>query len=308
MTQSRLLEKEKSFDDLDEADTRICRLEARVVELEDQLKDAHDYDDGHNGKCAHYGGIQGYGLGAGSPALSTPMSGPSIPMSQALVTYMGMLSAPPRVNIQEDILMEEGEMGAFLPLPQPSQPSHLMTGLIMVPQGNNWNPAPSGRPMVSMWGGFGFRPLREPPLIITSMAQLDDCIKAANRQGDMTAMARMHAYIREAQLISREEESLLQEAALTKWRIPDWVPTEGCLSAKAGNPNAPAGVNTPQIMDSPEEWVRWMWRYPWELTTCPGICHARDGISLLSIQGMQMALGRAPQGAGAQYARHTFIL
>ena len=104
--------------------------------------------------------------------------------------------------------------------------------------------------------------------MITSMAQLDNYIEAANRQGDMTVVARMRAYVREAQLMSREERSPLQEAALMKW----WVPTEGRSSAKAGNPNAPARVNTPQMMDSPEEWVRWMWRYPRELTTRPGIC------------------------------------
>ena len=118
----------------------------------------------------------------------------------------------------------------------------------------------------------------------------------------------MHAYVREAQLVSREERSPLQEAALTKWRIPDWVPVEGHLSAKVGDPNAPAGVNTPQMMDSPEEWARWMWRYPWKLTTCPRIHHVWDGISLLSVQGMQMALGRAPQGASTQRMRHVFIL
>ena len=53
----------------------------------------------------------------------------------------------------------------------------------------------------------------------------------------------MCAYVREAQLVSREERSLLQKAALTKWRIPDWVPAEGCLSAKVGDPNAPAEVS-----------------------------------------------------------------
>ena len=115
------------------------------------------------------------------------------------------------------------------------------------------------------------------------MAQLDNYIEAANRHGDMTAVARMRAYVREAQLMSREERSPLQEAALTKWRIPDWVPAEGRSSAKAGDPNAPAGVNTPRMTDSPEEWARWMWRYPRELTTRPGIRHAWDGISLSSV-------------------------
>ena len=204
--------------------------------------------------------------------------------------------------------MEEGEMAAFPPLPYPSQPSQTMSGLIMVPRGANWNPAPRGRPTVSMWGGFGFRLSRELPLMITSMAQLDNYIEAANRHGDMTAVARMCAYVREAQLMSREERSPLQEAALMKWRIPDWVPAEGRSSAKAGDPNAPAGVNTPRMMDLPEEWARWMWRYPRELTTRPGIRHVRDGISLSSVRGMQMALGRAPRGASVQHARHTFIL
>ena len=119
--------------------------------------------------------------------------------------------------------------------------------------------------------------------MITSMAQLDNYIEAANRHRDMMAVARMRAYVREAQLMSREERSPLQEAALMKWRIPDWVTTEGCLSAKAGDPNAPAGVNTPRMTDSPEEWARWMWRYLRELTTCPGIRHAWDGISLSSV-------------------------
>ena len=144
--------------------------------------------------------------------------------------------------------------------------------------------------------------------MITSMAQLDNYIEAANRHRDMMVVACMRAYVREAQLISREEKSPLQEAALTKWRIPDWVPAEGRLSAKAGNPNAPAGVNTPRVTDSPEEWVRWMLRHPWELTTHPGIRHAWDGISLSSVRGMQMALGRAPRGASVQRARHAFIL
>ena len=75
--------------------------------------------------------------------------------------------------------------------------------------------------------------------MITRMAQLDNCIEVANRQGDMMAVARMHAYVREAQLVSREERSPLQEAALTKWRIPNWVPAEGHQSAKVGDPNAP---------------------------------------------------------------------
>ena len=77
---------------------------------------------------------------------------------------------------------------------------------------------------------------------------------------------------------------------------------------KSRRPQCTCRVNTPQMKDSPAEWARWMWGYPRELTTRPGIHHARDGISLLSVQGMQMALGRAPRGASVQCARHVFIL
>ena len=204
--------------------------------MEEQLEDSCDYNDRCNGKCAHYGGPRGLRSGAGSPALSTPTSVPSIPVSQTPTTYTGTLSAPLRVDVQEDVVMEEGETAVFPPLPYPSQPSQTMSGSIMVPRGANWNPAPWGRPTVSTQGRFGFCPSREPPLMITSMAQLDNYIEAANRHGDMMAVACMCAYVREAQLISREERSPLQEAALMKWRIPDWVPAEGCLSAKAGDP------------------------------------------------------------------------
>ena len=44
------------------------------------------------------------------------------------------------------------------------------------------------------------------------------------------------------------------------------------------------------------------------VTTRPGIRHAQDGISLSSVRGMQMVLGRAPRGASVQRARHAFIL
>ena len=116
------IKNEKYFEELEDADTRIRRLEARVIELEDQLEDSRDYNDRRNRKRARYGGHRGFGSGAGSSALSTPTSGPSIPVSQTPTTYAGTLSAPPRVNVQEDVVMEEGETAAFPPLPYPSQP------------------------------------------------------------------------------------------------------------------------------------------------------------------------------------------
>ena len=127
------MKNEKYFKESEDVNAHICRLEARVIKLEDQLEDLCDYDDRHNGKHTCHGGYRGLGSGAGSPALSTPMSGPSILVSQAPATYAGTLRAPPRVNVQEDVVMEEKEMEMFLPLPHPNQPLQLMSGSMMVP-------------------------------------------------------------------------------------------------------------------------------------------------------------------------------
>lgn len=196
---------DKYFEELEGADIRIRELQTKVRELEDQLEDYHEYKEKCNGKCTCYGGSLEHGLGTGSPALSTLTSGPSLPVSQAPTTYARTLQVPPRVNVQEDVVMEEGELGRFPPLPNPSQPLSSTVGTIVVPRGANWNPAPRGRPGMGMRGGIGARPSREPLLLITSLAQLDHYLEAANRPGDETAVAQMCAYVREAHLLRKEE-------------------------------------------------------------------------------------------------------
>jgi hypothetical protein len=102
--------------------------------------------------------------------------------------------------------------------------------------------------------------------------------------------------------------SLVQNTALMRWKIPSWVPPEARLPQKVGNPDAPAGMNTPRHSDSPEEWVCWLWRYLREAAMCPGIHRGRDGISLASVRGMLLVMGCAPHGNGLASARNTFIM
>jgi hypothetical protein len=57
-----------------------------------------------------------------------------------------------------------------------------------------------------------------------------------------------------------------------------------------------------------EEWARWLWRYPQNLVSKPGIVHDPSGISLASIRGYLLVTGRAPRGEGHQRGRAVFIL
>jgi hypothetical protein len=90
----------------------------------------------------------------------------------------------------------------------------------------------------------------------------------------------------------------MQNAALLKWKTPGWEPIEACLPVRGSDQNAPAGVNTPRLMDPAEDWARWMWRYPREAEMCPGIHRGRDGMSLSSIRGLLLVTGSAPRGVG----------
>jgi len=57
------------------------------------------------------------------------------------------------------------------------------------------------------------------------------------------------------------------------------------------------GINMPWTTDPPEEWARWLWRYPREAATHPGILRAHYGINLSSVRGMLMVTARALCGA-----------
>jgi len=91
----------------------------------------------------------------------------------------------------------------------------------------------------------------------------------------------------------------MQNTAVVKWKTPNWVPAEARLLTKQSNPNTPVRINTPWITDPPEGWARWLWRYPREATTCPGILRAWYGINLSSIRGLLVVTARAPCGVTA---------
>jgi hypothetical protein len=101
--------------------------------------------------------------------------------------------------------MEDREVGRFPPLPTPQPPLEVMRGPVGVPQGMNWRPAPQPRLTQARWGGFGGHPTpRLPPLVISSVEELEQHLEAANIQGNELALTRMRAYVRDAQNVPRE--------------------------------------------------------------------------------------------------------
>jgi hypothetical protein len=144
--------------------------------------------------------------------------------------------------------------------------------------------------------------------VIQSLEELDQHLEVANTPRNELAVAQMHAYIREAKNVPKETHSLVQCEALTRWKIPTWVPAEARPTQRLGDPNALARVNMLQLADPLEERVRWLWRYPREAETHLGIQRGREDISLPSVRGMLLVTGRAPHGLGIANARHAFIL
>jgi hypothetical protein len=195
--------------------------------------------------------------------------------------------------------MEDGEVGRFPPLPTPQPPLEVMRGPVGVPRGTNWRPAPQPRPTQVRWGGFrGHSTPRLPPLVISSVEELEQHLEVANIQGNELALTHMRAYVWDTQNILGENRSPMQNAALLKWKTPGWVLIEACLPVRGSDQNAPAWVNTPRLTDPAENWVRWMWRYPREAETRPGIHRGRDSMSLSSIRGLLLVTGRASRGVG----------
>jgi len=87
----------------------------------------------------------------------------------------------------------------------------------------------------------------------------------------------------------------LQNATLVKWKTPNWVPAEARPLTKQSDQSTLVGINMPQTTDPPEEWARWLWRYPREAAMCPGILRAHYGINLSLVRGMLMVTARAPR-------------
>ena len=89
----------------------------------------------------------------------------------------------------------------------------------------------------------------------------------------------------------------MKNTSQVKWKTPNWVPAEARPLAKQSDLSTLVGINTPQTTDPPEEWARWLWRYPREAATHPGILRAHYGINLSLVRGMLMVMARAPRGA-----------
>ena len=133
-------------------------------------------------------------------------------------------------------------------------------------------PARGSRHTMGLRGGSTGRGMPRPlSLSIQNEEELDRRIEEASTSGNWTAYSSMRAYIREVHAMQKEMRSLVQNMALVKRKTPSWVPPEARPFVEANDPNVLAGVNTPRLADSPEEWAHWLWRYPKEASSRPGV-------------------------------------
>jgi hypothetical protein len=235
--------------------------------MEEELAGPCEYEDRCEGKRARYKSSSELRSGIVSPALPVTTGGLSAPSQQP--THM--VAVVPFHHVQEDVNMDDGE-SAFPSLPAPSQPMAPTMGAPLFQHGANWMPAPPMRqPSITRGSPFGRRMSRPTGFVIRSLEELYQHLEVANTPGNELAVAWMRAYIREAQNVPKETRSLVQCKALTRWKIPTCVLAEARPTQRVGDPNAPAVVNTPWLADPPEEWARWLWRYPREAETRPGI-------------------------------------
>jgi hypothetical protein len=115
----------------------------------------------------------------------------------------------------------------------------------------------------------------------------------------MGAVMSMRIFAREAHAAGTNR-SPLQSLGLTRWRLPEWVPSDQQSLWATTRPADPSWMEMLR-QDAPmEEWARWLWRYPQNLVSKPGIVHDPSSISLASIRGYLLVTGRAPHGEGHQ--------
>jgi len=167
-------------------------------------------------------------------------------------------------------------------LPTPQLPRETTASMVTIPHGANWMPAKEIRPTVGLQGRARDNMMpHASALNIGTEGKLDQYITAAHISGSWAMYSNMHTYVQEAHLLPKAQ-SPMQNAALVKWKTPNWVPAEVRPPTRQSNPNTPVGINTPQTTDPPKEWARWLWlwKYPREAATHPGILRAWYGINL----------------------------
>jgi hypothetical protein len=123
----------RAQEDLGEADDYAKSLEARIRELEKELACPHDYKDNRGGKRARYDSPYKGESGTNSPALRRRGPQPLHQPSTQEPSYARVVQEPAPVRTQEDVQMEDGEVGRFPPLPTPQPPLEVTRGPVGVP-------------------------------------------------------------------------------------------------------------------------------------------------------------------------------
>ena len=140
-------------EDLADTDEYIKSLEARVREMEKELVHSRDYEDNRGGRRARYDSPYEGGSELNSPAPKPQGPQPPSPkQSTQKPSYARVVQEPAPVCAQEDIQMEDGEVGRFPPLPTPQPPLEAMSGSMTVPHGTSATAQTNSSETGRVWG------------------------------------------------------------------------------------------------------------------------------------------------------------
>ncbi|KAF8227707.1 hypothetical protein L208DRAFT_1379662 [Tricholoma matsutake] len=193
---------------------------------------------------------------------ATPASWTSlVPKAQAPTSYAQ--TAATRPAAQQDVDMTGPEEANYPPLPPPAPPMVTPSNLPTIPRGAQWTPAPPPR----------LNPRSTRRIIMpTNEEELTELIRRAHEDKNMGAVLAMRIFAWDAHTVGASR-SPLQSLALTRWRLPNWVPPDQRSPWATTRPADPSRMEMPR-QDAPvEEWARWLWRYPQNLLSKPGITH-----------------------------------
>jgi hypothetical protein len=212
---------------LSEVEEEIHRLQRKINKLEQQLEDTSSYDGGRAGKHPRH--QHSFKSSNGPDRNATPASWTSlVPESRAPTSYAQTAAMNPAV--QQDVHMSGPEEASYPPLPLSAPLMATPSNLSTIPQGAQWTPAPNPRPNTR-----STRWIVSP----TNKDELTELIRRAHEDKNMGAMISMRIFAQEAHTAGTNR-SPLQSLGLTRWRLPEWVPSDQRSPWSATRPADPS--------------------------------------------------------------------
>jgi hypothetical protein len=137
-----------------------------------------------------------------------------VPKAQAPTSYAQ--TAVTRPATQQDVNMTGPKEANYPPLPPPTPLMAMPSNLSTISWGAQWTPATNPQP--NTWSTRQI-------VLPTNEDELTELICSAHKEKNMDAVISMRIFAQEVHAVGMNH-SLLQSLGLTRWRLPEWVPSD----------------------------------------------------------------------------------